>query len=58
MSTIKDEKVKNRYNAVRKTHPTMDTSSPQDPPTQDMKVQEKEKINPQARKVAPKKDQI
>jgi len=40
MYTIEYEKVKNWYNEVRKTHPTMEISSPQDPPTQDMQVQE------------------
>lgn len=38
-----------------KTHPRMETSSPQDPPSQDLQVQEEEKITPQTKKVAPTK---
>jgi len=38
MSTTEDKKVKNWYNAVRKTHPGMEISTPHDPPTQDIQV--------------------
>lgn len=54
MSTIEYEKVMKQYNEFRKTHPIAETNSPQDKPAQYMQVQEKEKITPQARKVAPK----
>jgi len=40
MNTIEYEKVKDRYNALRKTHPGIEANSPQVPPTQDVQVQE------------------
>lgn len=33
----------------------MEASSPHNPPTQDLRVQEEEEIGPQVRKIAPKK---
>jgi len=38
MSTSEDEKIKNYYKVNMKAHPRMETSSPQDPPYQDLEV--------------------
>jgi len=54
MSTIEKEKVKNWYNAGKRTHSVGETSLPRDPPTQYIQVWEEEQT-PQARKIAPKK---
>ena len=55
MSTTKDENIKNLYNSNMKTHPLLEVSSPQNPPTQYLQEREEEEITPQVRKLAPKK---
>jgi len=55
MSTIKDEKIKNSYNALRKIHLGFEVGSPQDPPSQDVKEHEAPQKTPQEKSVAPGK---